>query len=139
MLRSHRSRAQTGWLPEEPPPPFAKKRANGTPPNLGGEFRKLDSLTSTFQPPDTSVVLDFSLTNTIEVLLELFAGRILLSDVEAELKPGLGTGELGALTVVQFRQATLVTNDKPARQVAESLGIPYFGRDRCSGVRGSNR
>src|SRR5213593_696697 len=42
-------------------------------------------------------------------------------------KPGLGTGELGALTVAQFRQATLLTNDKPARQMADSLGIPYSG------------
>ena len=36
-------------------------------------------------------------------------------------KPGLGTGERGALTVAQFRQATLLTNDKPARQMADSL------------------
>src|SRR5437870_9512183 len=41
-----------GGCLEETTPPFAKKRANGTPPNLGGEFRKLDSFTSTFQPQD---------------------------------------------------------------------------------------
>ena len=42
-------------------------------------------------------------------------------------KPGLGVGELGALTVAQFRQATLLTNDKLACQMAENLGIPYSG------------
>ena len=108
--------------------------------------------------PDTSVIVDFSLTNNVDLFRELFGGRILLSDfVESELaaadmelpgvdvvrierddewtfflglrktKPGLGSGELGALTVARFRSAILLTNDKPARQAAEALGIVYSG------------
>ena len=42
-------------------------------------------------------------------------------------KPGLGAGELGALTVARFRNATLLTNDKPARQMAETVGVAYSG------------
>jgi len=38
MVRSLLLKAQTGWFSEGTTPPFAKKRANGTPPNLGGEF-----------------------------------------------------------------------------------------------------
>ena len=106
--------------------------------------------------PDTSVIVDFSLTSQLRLLLDLFADRMLLSDfVEAELapagiklaevevvkldsdeqwdffndlrkaKPGLGAGELGALTVARFRNATLLTNDKPARQRAETVGVAY--------------
>ena len=108
--------------------------------------------------PDTSVIVDFSLTGNVGLLLDLFTGRMLVSDfVESELaaaeiqlpdievvkletddewtffndlrkmKPGLGAGELGALTVARFRNATLLTNDKPARQTAEAVGVPYSG------------
>ena len=107
---------------------------------------------------DTSVIVDFSLTDNIGLLFELFANRMLVSDfVESELaaadielpgakvvrleteeewsflndlrkmKPGLGTGELGALTVARFRNAILLTNDKSARQTAEELDLPYSG------------
>lgn len=41
--------------------------------------------------------------------------------------PGLGTGELGALTVAWSRQATLLTNDKKARQMADTEGVPVGG------------
>ena len=107
---------------------------------------------------DTSVILDFSATDRLDLLLDVFAVRMLLSDfVEAELaptgiklsgvevvkldsdeqwdffndlrkaKPGLGTGELGALTVARFRNAILLTNDRPARQTAETVGVAYSG------------
>jgi len=107
---------------------------------------------------DTSVILDFNSTDRLDLLLDVFAGRMLLSDfVQAELastgiklsdfevvkldsdeqwnffndlrkaKPGLGAGELGALTVARFRNATLLTNDKPARQMAETVGVAYSG------------
>lgn len=42
-------------------------------------------------------------------------------------KPGLGYGELGAITVAKFRRASLLTNDRQARQTAEELGIPVSG------------
>ncbi len=42
-------------------------------------------------------------------------------------KPGLGLGELGAITVASFHAAILVTNDKQARQTAEELGIAVHG------------
>jgi predicted nucleic acid-binding protein len=118
----------------------------------------LHKLSSGPVTPDTSVVVDFSLTDNADLFTELFGGRMLLSDfVESELaaadiqlagaevvrierddewtfylglrktKPGLGTGELGALTVARFRGAILLTNDRPARQVAEALGISYSG------------
>ena len=107
---------------------------------------------------DTSVILDFSATDRLDLLLSVFTSRMLLSDfVEAELaptgiklsdvevvrldsdeqwgffndlrktKPGLGAGELGALTVARFRNAILLTNDKPARQMAETVGVAYSG------------
>jgi len=38
MPRSYLLKAQTGWFSKGTTPPFAKKRANGTPPNLGGEL-----------------------------------------------------------------------------------------------------
>src|SRR5205823_14810991 len=118
----------------------------------------LHRLSSRDVSPDASVIVDFSLTGRLRLLLDLFAGRMLLSDfVEAELapigiklseievvkldseeqwnflndlrkaRPGLGAGELGALTVARFRNATLLTNDKPARQTAETVGIAYSG------------
>jgi len=37
MPRSHLTNSADGWFSWETTPPFAKKRANGTPPNLGGE------------------------------------------------------------------------------------------------------
>lgn len=107
---------------------------------------------------DTSVILDFSATDRLDLLLDVFAGRMLLSDfVEAELaptgiklsdlelvrldsdeqwsffndlrkaKPGLGAGELGALTIARFWNAILLTNDKPARQMAETVAVAYSG------------
>ncbi|MDA2912544.1 hypothetical protein MYX77_01040 [Acidobacteriia bacterium AH_259_A11_L15] len=107
---------------------------------------------------DASVVADFHLTGSLELLLDLFAGRMLISDfVEKELaeadiqlpqaeiapltsaeewqflgdirgnKPGLGSGELGALTVAQSHAATLLTNDRQARQTAEELQIAVSG------------
>src|SRR5439155_24313955 len=42
-------------------------------------------------------------------------------------KPGLGAGELGTLTVARFRNATMLTNDRPARQTAETVGVAYSG------------
>ena len=42
-------------------------------------------------------------------------------------KPGLGLGELGALTIAWSRAATLLTNDKQARQTAEELRIAVSG------------
>ena len=108
--------------------------------------------------PDTSVIVDFSLTNRLSLFLDVFSGRTLLSDfVEAELaptgitlpdvevvkltsdeewnffddvrktRPGLGVGELGALTVARFRNAIFLTNDKLARQAAETAGVAYSG------------
>src|SRR5215813_13184311 len=38
MPRSHRNWRRRGGSSEGTTPPFAKNRANGTPPNLGGEF-----------------------------------------------------------------------------------------------------
>jgi predicted nucleic acid-binding protein len=42
-------------------------------------------------------------------------------------KPGLGYGELGAITVAKFRRAHLLTNDRQARQTADEMGIPVSG------------
>ena len=42
-------------------------------------------------------------------------------------KPGLGLGELGALTVARFHDAILVTNDKQARQAAVDFDISVHG------------
>ncbi len=42
-------------------------------------------------------------------------------------KPGLGLGELGALTVARFQNAILLTNDKQARQTAEELNVTVHG------------
>lgn len=42
-------------------------------------------------------------------------------------RPGLGLGELGALTVARFEDITLLTNDRLARQAAEENGIPVSG------------
>jgi len=107
---------------------------------------------------DSSVVIDFHLTSSLPLFEELFAGRMLMSDlVEEELttsdmkvlgaevvmltqdaeweffgevkrkKPGLGYGELGAITVARFRRACLLTNDRQARQTADEMGIPVSG------------
>lgn len=107
---------------------------------------------------DSSVAVDFHRTGSTHLLQELFAGRILLSDLverelaEAEIpipeaevvsltteeewqffhdvkrsRPGLGLGELGAITIAWARRATLLTNDKQARQAAEDLQIPVSG------------
>src|SRR5437764_213744 len=46
MPRSHQDQRRRGGSPEGTTPPFAKKRANGTPPNLGGELTSLLLLTS---------------------------------------------------------------------------------------------
>jgi len=42
-------------------------------------------------------------------------------------KPGLGLGELGALTVARFHNAILVTNDRQARSAVEEFEIPVHG------------
>lgn len=42
-------------------------------------------------------------------------------------KPGLGLGELGALTVAHFENAILLTNDRQARQAAEEFNLPVHG------------
>jgi predicted nucleic acid-binding protein len=42
-------------------------------------------------------------------------------------RKGLGSGELGAITVARFREATLLTNDRQARLTAEQEGIPVAG------------
>lgn len=107
---------------------------------------------------DSSVVVDFYLTNNLDILLAVFASRIVVSDfVEKELaeanimlpdaevvplsteeewqffnevhkaKPGLGLGEIGALTVARSRSATVITNDRQARLAAEDLQIPVSG------------
>jgi len=44
MVRSLLLNAQTGWFVWGTTPPFAKKRANGTPPNLGGELLRKPSI-----------------------------------------------------------------------------------------------
>jgi predicted nucleic acid-binding protein len=118
----------------------------------------LHKLSSTAVSVDSSVVVDFHLSNSIAVLTELFVGRVLLSDfVDQELaaasislpgaeivaisseedwnfldeirrkRPGLGLGELGAITVARSRGATLLANDKLARQTAEEWRIPVAG------------
>ncbi len=40
---------------------------------------------------------------------------------------GLGPGELGAITVAKFQNASLLTNDRQARQAADEIGIPVSG------------
>ena len=40
---------------------------------------------------------------------------------------GLGPGELGAITVAKFQNASLLTNDRQARQSADDFGIPVSG------------
>jgi predicted nucleic acid-binding protein len=42
-------------------------------------------------------------------------------------KQALGPGELGAITIAKFRDATLLSNDKQARSAAEDEGIPISG------------
>jgi len=42
-------------------------------------------------------------------------------------KPGLGLGELGALTVARFQNAIFLTNDRQARQAAEEFNVPVHG------------
>ena len=44
-----------------------------------------------------------------------------------EGKPGLGSGELGAITVAHFRRATLLTNDRQARLAGEQMGLGVAG------------
>jgi predicted nucleic acid-binding protein len=41
--------------------------------------------------------------------------------------PGLGLGEVGAITVARFRGAALITNDMQARQTAEELNLTVSG------------
>jgi predicted nucleic acid-binding protein len=40
---------------------------------------------------------------------------------------GLGPGELGAITVAKFQNASLLTNDRQARQTADEIGMPVSG------------
>jgi predicted nucleic acid-binding protein len=44
-------------------------------------------------------------------------------------KPGLGDGELGALTVARFHSAFLLTNDRQVKQVAEEFKLSVPGAD----------
>jgi predicted nucleic acid-binding protein len=107
---------------------------------------------------DSNIILDLYLTGRLGLLVDLFAGRMLVSDfVLSELTqaaielpgaqaislgtdeewqffeqvrrrhPGMGVGEVGAITVARFRQATLITNDMQARQTAEDLELPVSG------------
>jgi len=106
---------------------------------------------------DASVALDFHLTNSFEILVELFAGKMLMSDfVKNELpktmdlrettivplanttewelleklkkeKRGLGLGEIGAIVIAKTRDAVLLTNDKLARNAIQGMGIEVAG------------
>jgi predicted nucleic acid-binding protein len=118
----------------------------------------LHRLSSTSVSLDSSVVLDFERSGSLELLRRLFVGRTLISDfVEYELgaasillpdaevialtseadwqffeqmregRPGLGLGESGAMAVARCRGATLLTNDRLARNCAEESGIPIAG------------
>lgn len=40
---------------------------------------------------------------------------------------GLGAGELGAITVARFHNASLLTNDRQARQTADDIGLSVSG------------
>jgi len=40
---------------------------------------------------------------------------------------GLGPGELGAITVAKFQNASLLTNDRQARQTADEIGMSVSG------------
>jgi len=42
-------------------------------------------------------------------------------------KRGLGLGELGAITVAKFHDASLLTNDQQARQTADDVGVSVSG------------
>jgi predicted nucleic acid-binding protein len=42
-------------------------------------------------------------------------------------KRGLGAGELGAITVAKFNSASLLTNDRQARQTADEVGVSVSG------------
>src|SRR5262245_32734273 len=105
---------------------------------------------------DSSVILDFHLTNSAEVLVELFEGRMLLSDfVQLTLPPtiriagtqivpigpqdwtlfeqlkkankALGAGEIGATVIAKNRGAVLLTNDKVASKAAEDVAVVVCG------------
>lgn len=106
---------------------------------------------------DSSVALDFHLTNSFEILVELFEGKMLMSDfVKNELpntmdlrgttivplaqtaewelleklkkeKRGLGLGEIGAIVVAKTHDAVLLTNDKPARNAIQGMEIEVAG------------
>lgn len=115
-------------------------------------------LSTTSVSLDSSVVLDFEHSSSLDLLRRLFLGRMLVSDfVEHELgaasillpgaeiialtsdddwqffdelregRPGLGLGESGAIAVARCRGATLLTNDRLARNSAEESGIPTAG------------
>jgi hypothetical protein len=126
----------------------------------------LHKLSSTAVSVDSSVVVDFHLSNSIAVLTELFVGRVLLSDfVDQELaaasislpgaeivaisseedwnfldeirrkRPGLGLGELGAITVARSRGATLLARQigqADRRRMADSCRrCDRYSRVRC--------
>lgn len=106
---------------------------------------------------DSSVALDFHLTKSFEILVELFEGKMLMSDfVKNELpdtmdlrgttivplaqtaewelleklkkeKRGLGLGEIGAIVVAKTHDAVLLTNDKPARNAIQGMEIEVAG------------
>ena len=107
---------------------------------------------------DSTIILDSYLIGRVDLFLDLFAQRMLVSDfVSRELmqaaielpgaetislatdeewqffqqvrrrRPGLGLGEVGAITVARYHRATLITNDMQARQTAEELELPVSG------------
>jgi predicted nucleic acid-binding protein len=106
---------------------------------------------------DASVALDFHLTKSTDVLVELFEGKMLYADfVKHQLPPtvnltgariirlraktdwaflnelkikekGLGLGELSSIVIAKKHSAALLTNEKCARQAAEAAAIHVVG------------
>ena len=82
------------------------------------------------------LISDFVEQELMEADIQLTAGQtVALSSTQEwgffgdvrRRKPGLGLGELGALTVAHFQNAILVTNDRQARQAAEEFNLPVHG------------
>ena len=69
---------------------------------------------------------DIQLTTVQTVALSSAEEWEFFADV-GHREPGLGLGELGALTVARFHNATLVTNDRQARQAAEHFNLHVHG------------
>jgi predicted nucleic acid-binding protein len=82
------------------------------------------------------LISDFVEEELMEAHIQVTAARpVALSTAEEweffgdlrRRKPGLGLGELGALTVARSRNAILLTNDRQARQTAEDFDVPVNG------------